>query len=168
MVSYIIAVIIVLTICIILILLIRSNKHKLKMKTECGEIIKAKVNSWKAIPGRPTRYAIKIEYEIDKKIENKVLITSRKFAKKYESERNIQVVAIPNSNKIFLQEEDWKIQNGMLCIFLIFAIYFLIQLLLVGFMEGSGKRISETYMIKEDNYEYEVIIRQYNGEVIKL
>lgn len=105
--------------------------NNLKLKKEYGKIIQAKVISWKAIPGRPTRYAITVGYEKDKKQEKKTLISSGKFARKYEFIRNIQIVFIPNSDKVFLEEEDWKSQTVMYFVFLIFVSVFLLQLLLI-------------------------------------
>lgn len=140
MVLYIAVVTVVLAVCIVLVLLIRSNRHKLKKKSECGKIIEAKIKSWKEIPGRPTRYIIRVEYETDKKRENKVLITSGKFARKYEYEKSIQIVVIPNSNKVFFEEEDWKTQNIWLVIFAVFFAAFLMQLLVVGVMRLAELR----------------------------
>lgn len=128
------AVIIVLILCLIFILLIKNNLGKLKLKREYGEVIGARVNSWNIVPGRPAHYIIKVEYERDNKKENKTLITSRIFAKKYEYDKNIQVVIIPNSNKVFFEEEDWKVQNIIFFIFLLFLVSFLIQLLVACFV----------------------------------
>lgn len=108
------------------------------MKREYGEVIEAKVISWNVVPGRPDRYVIKTEYTIDEKNENKSFITSGKFAKKYEHDRNIQIVMIPNSNKVFLAEEDWKMQNRTGFIFLLFLSFFLLKLLLIGFVKAVG------------------------------
>ena len=129
-----VAVVLIICICIVLILQIRNNKNKLKMKIECGEVISAKVISWKAIHGRPTRYVIKAEYEIAKKKENKTFVTSRKFAKKYEHDRDIQIVIVPNINKVFLEEEDWKVQNIWNYVFLLLLVLFLLQFLIAGFI----------------------------------
>lgn len=128
------AVIIVLILCLIFILLIKNNLGKLKLKREYGEVIGARVNSWNIVSGRPAHYIIKVEYERDNKKENKTLITSRRFAKKYEYDKNIQVVIIPNSNKVFFEEEDWKVQNIIFFIFLLFLVSFLIQLLVACFV----------------------------------
>ena len=104
------------------------------MKIGCGKIISAKVISWDVFPGRPTLYTIKVEYEIDEMIKNKTFITSGKFAKRYEQDRNIQIVIIPNSNKVFLEEENWKAQNIRNFVFLILILSFLLQFLVVGFI----------------------------------
>ena len=120
---------------VFLVLQIRNNKIKWKMKREYGEVIEAKVISWNVVPGRPDRYVIKVEYAIN---ENKTFITSGKFAKRYEHDRNIQIVTIPNSNKVFLAEEDWKMQNRVSFVFLLFLLFFLLQLLLIGFVKVDG------------------------------
>lgn len=131
--------VVTLIICMVFFALqIRDNKNKLKMKREYGEVIVGKVISWNVVPGRPDRYDIKVEYEINEKKENKTFITSGKFAKRYEHDRNIQIVTIPNSNKVFLAEEDWKMQNRVSFVFLLFLLFFLLQLLLIGFVKAVG------------------------------
>lgn len=105
------------------------------MKKECGKIVPAKVISWKVVPGRPTRYIISVEYEKDKKQEKKTLISSRKFARKYEYIRDVQIVTILNSDKVFLEEEDWKIQNVIYFVLLIFVLVFLVKLLLISIVQ---------------------------------
>ncbi|MBD5455769.1 MAG: hypothetical protein HDR23_04740 [Lachnospiraceae bacterium] len=135
MMLYIAIIAVVSFICIVFLLLIRRNKNKLKRKIEYGKAIYAKVISWTSIPGKPTRYAVKVDYEIDGEKKNKMLITSGKFAKKYEYEKNIQIVVVPDSNEVFFEEEDWKSSNMILLVFLFFDIYFLIQLLLMGFIK---------------------------------
>lgn len=125
---------VVLIICMLLFFQIKRNKYNLKFKRECGKIIQAKVISWKAVPGRPTRYVIKVEYKKDNKQENKTFISSGKFARKYEHIQYIQIAFIPDSNKLFLDEEDWRAQNRCYFVLLIFAAVFLLQLLLIGFV----------------------------------
>ena len=105
------------------------------MKIESGEIINAKVISWKVITGRPTFYVMKVAYEIDNIKKNKTFITSGKSARKYELDRDIQIIIIPNSNKVFLEEENWKVQNICNFVLLIFAALLLLQLLVIGFVE---------------------------------
>lgn len=130
-----VAVVVLIIICIFSIVQIRNNNKNLKMKTECGETIGAKVISWKEIPGRPNRYVIKAEYEVNQQKVNKTFMTSRRFAKRYEHDRDIQIVVIPNSNKAFLEEEDWKVQNVMNYFFLIFSATFLLDLLIMGLLK---------------------------------
>lgn len=127
-----VAMLVLTIICMLLFFQIKKNTNNLKLKKECGKIIQAKVISWKAIPGRPTRYVISVEYEKDKKQENKTLISSGRFAKKYEYIRDIQVVTILNSDKVFLEEEDWRIQNVIYFVFLLFVSVFLLKLLLIS------------------------------------
>lgn len=134
MIPYIVVTIIVLLVCIVFILLIRNNVGKMKLKREYGEVIQAKVSSWDIVYGRPTRYIVKVEYVRDKKTENKTLVTSGGFAKKYEYEKNIQIVIVPNSKKIFFEEENWNSENIVFFIFLIIAVSFLILFLLIGFI----------------------------------
>lgn len=102
----------------------------MKLKRKYGEVVQAKVISWDVVPGKPTRYIIKVEFEKDEKKENKILVTSGRFAKKYEHERNVQIVIVPNSKKVFFEEEDWNSENIVLFLFLIISLSFLILFLL--------------------------------------
>ncbi len=135
MTVYVFALLVLSIICIFLAIQIRNNQNKLKMKIESGEIINAKVISWKVITGRPTFYVMKVAYEIDNIKKNKTFITSGKSARKYELDRDIQIIIIPNSNKVFLEEENWKVQNICNFVLLIFAALLLLQLLVIGFVE---------------------------------
>lgn len=99
-------------ICIFFVMQIRNNRNKLKWKIESGKIIDAQVISWKVITGRPTFYVMKVAYEIDHTKKNKTFITSGKFAKKYELDRNIQIVMIPNSNKVYFYCSCWQLGCG--------------------------------------------------------
>lgn len=164
-----IAIIVVLIICIIFIYRVRKNKINLKLKTDYGKKIDGNIISWKAIPGRPTRYAIKVEYEINEKKENKTFITSGKFAKKYEHDRNIQIVVVPNSSKVFLEEENWKVQNIWNIVFLLVTVVFLLQLLLVGFVYGGKDKIeiANLYTLMQEKDEiYELTVKNKQGKVI--
>lgn len=117
--------VILLSIVILLALLVRRNALKLKEK-KGGDIINAKVTKWKAISGRPTRYVLEVEYQVENMKQTKRFITSGKFAKKYEKEKIIPVVVIPNTDTIYLAEEDSKRQNMVLFFLIIIALPFLI------------------------------------------
>lgn len=123
------------SICIVFLLLIRRNRNKLARKIKYGKVIPAKVIFWKSIPGGPTRYVVKVDYKIEGEKKDKTLMTSGKFAKKYEYEKNIQIVVIPDSDEVFFEEEDWKSSNMILFVFMFFDIYLLIQLILMGFIK---------------------------------
>lgn len=122
---------IVFLIHIIFILLIRNNADNMKLKREYGEVVQAKVISWKAVSGRPTRYIIKVEFERDEKKENKILVTSERFAKKYEYEKNAQIVIVPNSKKVFFEEEDGNSRNIALFFFLIISLSIFVNIVIV-------------------------------------
>lgn len=98
------------------ILLIKRNNYNMYIKRKYGEVIPAQVKNWRIFLGTPTRYIIQVEYETKNEKTNKTLITSGKFARKYEKEKSIKLVEIPNSNKIFFEEEDRKVQNIVLTI----------------------------------------------------
>lgn len=114
-------------IAIILIFLIRRNILRLEKKKITGTLIDAEVTKWKALSGKPTRYILEVEYEMEDKKYIKKLITSGKFAKKYEKERTVPIVVIQDTNKIYFKEEDWKRQN----IFLISLIILILPALIL-------------------------------------
>lgn len=129
-----IAVAALLTGCIIFAVQIRINMKNLKLKDEYGKIVEAKVISWKEIPGRPNIYVIKAEYESDQQKVKRFLATRGKFAKRYEHDRDIQIVIIPGSKKIFFAEEDWKLQNTISYIALVSLATFLLEVLILFFL----------------------------------
>ena len=63
-----------------------------KMIKKYGRVKQAEVRGCKWIPGRPTRYAIKVCYDYDTQGNEKTkwIIASGKFAKKYERETAVQ------------------------------------------------------------------------------
>lgn len=129
MTENIIALIFVLLFDMVLIFLIRRNKIRRNRKNS-GESIEARIKQWDVLAGRPTRYIIKAEYRIGKETRTKIFVTSSKFAKEYQNESNIQIVAVPNSDTAYLAEEDWKYQDRFLFVLLIFTFPIFIATLL--------------------------------------
>lgn len=119
---------------IILALLIRRNALR-SDKKKYGNLINAKVTEWKVLSGKPTRYILEVEYEIKNRKQRKRLITSGKFARKYEKLSQIPIVVIQNTNKIYLEEEDWKRQNMVLFLLIMIALPTLIILIFCCFLE---------------------------------
>lgn len=113
----------------VLLFLVRRNKIRRKRKNS-GESIEARIKQWDVLIGRPTRYIIKVEYRIGKETRTKIFVTGSKFAKKYQNENNIQIVAVQNSDTTYLAEEDWKYQDRFLFVLLIFTIPIFIATLL--------------------------------------
>lgn len=111
-----------------------NNKYNYRMKETIGIIVDAKVVSWIYLLGRPTRYIVKVEYYVNNEKKSKRLVTSGKFAEKYGRERDIQVVMIPNTGKVYFIEEDWKKQNIALIVGIIFTVSFLCGLIFMFFV----------------------------------
>lgn len=114
---------------------IKRNVDKRKLKMEQGKTVWGRVLSWKAFSGQPARYRIEVEYDRPEGMRRKSLITSGRFAMKYEEERNIRLVVIPHTNKVFLAEEDWKGQNICLAVLLIMTVPFMILLWLLALFQ---------------------------------
>lgn len=119
---------------IILALLIRRNVQRV-VKKKYGRLINAKVIKWGVISGQPTRYLVEVEYQMNNIKKTKRLITSGKFAGKYEKERDIPIVVMQDTDQIFFEEEDWKEQNIFLLFIIIITLPFLILLLFCSFLE---------------------------------
>lgn len=119
---------------IILALLIRRNVLRV-VKKKYGRVINAKVIKWGVISGQPTRYILEVEYQMNSIKKPKRLITSGKFARKYEKERDIPIVVMQDTDKIFFEEEDWKEQNIFLLFIIIMMLPFLILLLFCSFLD---------------------------------
>lgn len=119
---------------IILALLIRRNVLRV-VKKKYGRVINAKVIKWGVISGQPTRYILEVEYQMNSIKKTKRLITSGKFARKYEKERDIPIVVMQDTDKIFFEEEDWKEQNIFLLFIIIIMLPFLILLLFCSFLD---------------------------------
>lgn len=119
---------------IILTLLIKRNVQRV-VKKKYGRLINAKVIKWDAISGQPTRYILEVEYQMNNIKKTKRFITSGKFAGKYEKERDIPIVVMQDTGKIFFEEEDWKEQNIFLLFIIIITLPFLILLLFCSFLE---------------------------------
>lgn len=119
---------------IILALLIRRNVLRV-VKKKYGRVINAKVIKWGVISGQPTRFILEVEYQMNSIKKTKRLITSGKFAGKYEKERDIPIVVMQDTDKIFFEEEDWKEQNIFLLFIIIMMLPFLILLLFCSFLD---------------------------------
>lgn len=119
---------------IIMALLIRRNIQRV-VKKKYGRVINAKVIKWYVISGRPIRYILEVEYQMNNIKKTKRFITSGKFAGKYEKERDIPIVVMQDTGKIFFEEEDWKEQNIFLLFIIIIMLPFLILLMVCSFLE---------------------------------
>lgn len=115
-------------------LLIRRNVLRV-VKKKYGRVINAKVIKWGVISGQPTRFILEVEYQMNSIKKTKRFITSGKFAGKYEKERDIPIVVIQDTDKIFFEEEDWKEQNIFLLFIIIIMLPFLILLMVCSFLE---------------------------------
>ena len=117
---------------IILIISLMRNIFKSKMIKKYGKVKQAEVRGCKWIPGRPSRYAIKVCYDYDMQGNEKTkwIIASGKFAKKYEKEKTIEIFTMPNHNSFYLKENNWKIDNVVTSTLIFFFTFFIILFLL--------------------------------------
>lgn len=120
---------------VILALLIKRNISRFKNKNNNGILINAEVIKWKVLSGRPTRYILDIEYQMENVKQSKRLITSGSFARKYEKEKTVPIIVLHNTNRVYFEEENWKRQNIFLFILIIMSLPFLILLLFCSSLE---------------------------------
>ena len=86
------------------------RNHKLKKRD--GKIIIGKKVDSKEIPGRPTRYIVKVEYELNNTVICKKIVTSDKKIKKYAGGDEIPLLYVAAINKVFWAEDsshEWLI-----------------------------------------------------------
>ena len=92
--------------------MLRRNLYIRYMKEENGKTQWAVIKKWEVkYYTRPTLYEIMIEYAVNGEIKQKTLKTSSSFLKKYKNEKYIQIVTIPGTDFVVLQEEKWIVQN---------------------------------------------------------
>lgn len=109
----------------IIFLSIKRIRQKKNMKKLSTEIVLAKISSFKAIPGRPTRYIMRVEFERNHRKQKKCMVTGEKFGKKYEHTEQVQLVVAPESDMVFFAEESWKGINIVLHILFIVIAFML-------------------------------------------
>lgn len=123
---------------VLFLIMLGKNMHWQKVKQKCGKVVSAKINNWNAFMGEPwcyivkyERYTLNIEYQLDNETICINLMTHRRFAKKYRDNRDVQIVIIPNSNKILFAEENRIVDNAIYTIFIFVITFFLVFLLMI-------------------------------------
>lgn len=98
-----------LTVCVgvqvIVCLLIYNKIRCLQKKKNEGIEIQGKQISYKEIPGRPTRYLIVIECEIDGIKRRKKIITSDKAVCKLKDDESIALIYVHSLDKVYWADE---------------------------------------------------------------
>ncbi|MDE7477371.1 MAG: hypothetical protein K2M91_05375 [Lachnospiraceae bacterium] len=116
--------------------MLRKNLYIRYMKEENGKTQWAVIKKWEAkYYTRPTLYEIMIEYAVNGEIKRKTLKTSSSFLKKYKNEKYIQIVTIPGTDFVVLQEEKWIVQNLELRIAIFILTIGTVLMLLIGFLD---------------------------------
>ena len=110
------------------------RNHKLKKRD--GKLIIGKKVDSKEIPGRPTRYIVKVEYELNNIVICKKIVTSDKKIKKYADGEEIPLLYVAAINKVFWAEDsshEWLIlivmQINFCVLMLLFSGIFLLSYL---------------------------------------
>lgn len=82
------------------------------MKKRDGKLIIGKKVESKEIPGRPTRYSVKVECELNNTVICKKIVTSDKKIRKYADGEEIPLLYVAAINKVFWAEDsshEWLI-----------------------------------------------------------
>lgn len=99
-----------------------------QVKNKEGIEIQGKRIDYKEIPGRPTRYLILAEYQIDGGNRKKRIITADRAARKFVKEEDITLIYVHSLDKIYWADEK-KYANMPIIILLV-----LLSVLMWGFM----------------------------------
>ena len=76
-----------------------------KLKRQGGLELTGKKVGYKEIPGRPTRYCIRVDVTFGEEERRATILTSDKGARRLEKEENIPVIYEEKSNKLFWADE---------------------------------------------------------------
>ena len=109
-----------------LLIYIIYRNHKLKKRD--GKLIIGKKVDSKEIPGRPTRYIVKVEYELNNTVICKNIVTSDKKIKKYAGGEEIPLLYVAAINKVYWAEDsshEWLI-------LIVMQVHFCILMLLLS------------------------------------
>jgi len=121
---------------LIFVFLLRINLYKQYIKKENGRMQLAEIKQWKEIYFiYPTYYEVKIEYVDNGRKKRSTIRTSSLFLKKYRNKKYIQIVTIPGTDFVFLEEEKWVRQNIEWKIMIVATSLFLLPLLLIIYLE---------------------------------
>ena len=103
--------------CALRIYIIYRNQ---KLKRRDGKLIIGKKVYCKEIPGRPTMYIVKVEYELNNTVKCKKMIIYDKKIKEHADGEEIPLLYVEAINKIFWAEDsshEWLHMIGMLIFF---------------------------------------------------
>ena len=72
------------------------------------------------LPGRPTRYIVKVEYEINNVVHEKKVITTDKNIKKYADNGQIRLLYVDKIDKVYWAEDK---SNEIIVIIVLLALF---------------------------------------------
>ena len=89
------------------------------LRKKSGRIIVGKKISCNELPGRPTRYIVKVEYEASNTTYNRKVITADKNIKKCADGEEIRLLYVDKINKVYWAE-DKSYERIVLIVLLVF------------------------------------------------
>lgn len=102
----------------------RNHERTNELKRREGKYIIGKKAGCKEIPGRPRRYIVEVEFEMDNTIKCKKIVTSDKKIKKYADGEEIPLLYVDAVNKVFWAEDNshewilWMIMLAFFCAYM--------------------------------------------------
>ena len=125
-----------LLICVVmeLIILFMLNKYwkELSTKKVGGLTLDGRKLDYSEIPGKPTRYRITVEYDLNGDRKQQAIVTADKNAEKFSRETEIPLVYVDSSDKVFWTEESDKDRMISLTIWAVCAVILVIAILVLA------------------------------------
>lgn len=95
--------------------------HKRNMeKKRDGRPVSGKKTGCEEITGRPVRYIVEVEYQLDHKDYTKKIVTTDKRIRRYENNEPIPLLYVDSVNKVFWAEDnskEWLVHIVLLAVF---------------------------------------------------
>lgn len=107
----------------------RNHERNNELKRRDGKFIIGKKVDHREIPGRPTWHIVKVEFELNKIMKCKKIVTSDKKIKKYADGEDIPLLYVEAVNKVFWAEDN---SHEWFCLMVILLLFCVVMLLFSG------------------------------------
>lgn len=96
------------------------------LKERCGKHILGKKISCKEIWGRPIRYVVEVEYQLNSNVHLRKIVTTDKRIMGYEDNEQIRLLYVDTIDKIFWAEDNSHEKFIYMLLFTVFCIFMFI------------------------------------------
>lgn len=143
---------------VLIYLIVKSNS----LKEKEGRVIFGRKIGCDELPGRPTRYIVKVEYEIESMLYTKTIVTADKNIKKCANNEQIELIYVDKTNKIYWADD--KSPERMLSIgFLVFSCGLLFQFSVASFIGSISPDNQPNGNVSEYDYRNRSIKEEYTA-----